>query len=93
MFFIYFLLYIHHESPERVHEVVYENTGRYRYKHKGSSLVRDALTAIGKAFTGTAKTAATKAAAAIAKKAGQRVGEIAIEKGSKRIQDILRKRK
>ena len=43
-----------------------ENTGRYGYKHKGSGLVRDALTAIGKAFTGTAKTAATKAAAAIA---------------------------
>ena len=56
-------------------------------------LVREALTAIGKEFTGTTKTVATKAATAIAKKASQRVGEIAVEKGSKRIEYILRKRK
>ena len=37
-----------------------ENTGRYRYMHKGSGLVRDALTDIGKAFTGTSKTAVEK---------------------------------
>ena len=74
-----------------------ENAGRYRYKHKGSGLIRDALMAIGKAFKGTAKnvvkTAADKAAKTVAEKAGQKVGEIAVEKGSKQIQQILRKRK
>ena len=74
-----------------------ENAGRYRYKHKGSGLIRDTLMAIGKAFKGTAKnvvkTAAEKAAKTVAEKAGQKVGEIAVEKGSKQIQQILRKRK
>ena len=32
-----------------------ENVGRYRYKHKGSGLIRDTLMAIGKAFKGTAE--------------------------------------
>ena len=72
-----------------------ENAGRYRYKHKGSGLIRDTLTVIGKAFKGTAKnvvkTAADKAAKTVAEKAGQKVGEIADEKGSKQIQQILRK--
>ena len=67
-----------------------ENTGRYRYKHKGSGLIRDTLIAIGKAFKGTAKnvvkTAADKAAKTVAEKAGQKVGEIPVEKGSKQIQ-------
>ena len=74
-----------------------ENTGRYRYKHKGSGLIRDTLMAIDKAFKGTAKnvvkTAADKAAKTVAEKAGQKVGEIAFEKGSKQIQEILQKRK
>ena len=74
-----------------------EKTGRYRYKHKGSGLIRDTLMTIGKAFKGTAKnvvkTAADKAAKTVAEKAGQKVGEIAVEKGSKQIQQILRKRK
>ena len=74
-----------------------ENTGRYRYRHKGPGLIRDTLMAIGKAFKGTAKnvvkTAADNAAKTVAEKAGQKVGEIAVEKGSKRIQEILRKRK
>ena len=72
-----------------------ENAGRYRYKHKGSGLIRDTLMAIGKAFKGTAKnvvkTAADKAAKTVAEKAGQKVGEIAVEKGSKQIQQILAK--
>ena len=71
--------------------------GRYRYKHKGSGLIRDTFMAIGKAFKGTAKnvvkTTADKAAKTVAEKAGQKVGEIAVEKGSKQIQQILRKRK
>ena len=74
-----------------------ENTGKYRYKQKGSGLIRDTLMAIGKAFKGTAKdvvkTAAETAAKTFAEKAGQKVGEIAVEKGSKQIQEILRKRK
>ena len=52
-----------------------ENAGRYRYKHKGSGVIRDTLMAIGKAFKGTvknvAKTAARKATKTIAEKAGQ----------------------
>ena len=74
-----------------------ENAGRYRYKQKGSGLIRDTFMAIGKAFKGTAKnvvtTAADKAAKTVTEKAGQKVGEIAVEKGSKQIQQILRKRK
>ena len=73
-----------------------KNVGRYRYKHKGSGLIRDTLMAISKAFKGTAKnvvkTAAEKAAKTVAEKAGQKVGEIAVEKGSKQIQQILQKR-
>ena len=73
-----------------------ENVGRYRYKHKGSGLIRDTLMAIGKEFKGTAKkvakTAAEKAAKTVAEKAGQKVGEIAVEKGSKQIRQILQKR-
>jgi len=70
-----------------------ENAGRYRFKHKGSGVIRDTLMAIGKAFKGTAKnvvkTATEKAEKTVAEKAGQKVGEIAVEKG----QQILRKRK
>ena len=83
--------------PSEWTEFFDENVGRYRYKHKGSGVIRDTLMAIGKAFKGTAKnvvkTAAEKAAKTVAEKAGQKVGEIAVEKGSKQIQQILRKRK
>ena len=74
-----------------------ENAGRYRYKHKGSGVIRDTLKAIGKAFKGTvknvAKTAAEKATKTIAEKAGQKVGELAVEKGSKQIRKLLQERK
>ena len=83
--------------PSERTEFFDENVGSYRYKHKGSGVIRDTLMAIGKAFKGTAKnvvkTAAEKAAKTVAEKAGQKVGEIAVEKGSKQIQQILRKRK
>ena len=86
-----------YNHPSEWTKIFDENTGRYRYKHKGSGLIRDTLMAIGKAFKGTAKnvvkTAADKAAKTVAEKAGQKVGEIAVEKGSKQIQQILRKRK
>ena len=74
--------------PSEWTEVFDENTGRYRYKHKGSGLIRDTFMAIGKAFKGNAKTAADKAAKTVAEKAGQKVGEIAVEKGSKQILQI-----
>ena len=74
-----------------------ENAGRYRYKHKGSGVIRDTLMAIGKAFKGTvnnvAKKTTEKATKTIAEKAGQKVGELAVEKGSKQIRKLLQERK
>ena len=74
-----------------------ENTGSYRYKHKGSGVIRDTLMTIGKAFKGTvknvAKKTAEKATKTIAEKAGQKIGELAVEKGSKQIRKILQERK
>ena len=54
-----------------------ENAGRYRYKHKGSGVIRDTQNVV--------KTAVEKAAKTVAERAGQKVGEIAVEKGSKQI--------
>ena len=70
-----------------------ENTGRYRYKHKGSGVIRDTLMTIGKVFKDTSKKTAEKATKTIAEKAGQRVGELAVEKDSKQIRNILQERK
>jgi len=74
-----------------------ENTGSYRYKHKGSGVIRDTLMTIGKVFKGTvknvAKKTAEKATKTIAENAGQKVGELAVEKGSKQIRKILQERK
>ena len=73
-----------------------ENTGRYRYKHKGSGVIRDTLMTIGKVFKknikDVAKKTAEKVSKTIAEKAGQRVGEVAAEKGSKQIRKILQER-
>ena len=75
-----------------------KNTGRYRYKHKGSGVIRDTFMNIGKVFknneNNVAKKTAEKATKTIAEKAGQRVGELAaVEKGSKQIRKILQERK
>ena len=75
-----------------------ENTGRYRYKHKGSGVIRDTFMTIGKVLKNNVKNVAKKKTAekttkTIAEKAGQRVGEFAVEKGSKQIRKILQKRK
>ena len=74
-----------------------ENTGSYRYKHKGSGVIRDILMTIGKVFKGTVKNVtkktAEKATKTIAEKAGQKVGELAVEKGSKQIRKLLQERK
>jgi len=74
-----------------------ENTGRYRYKHKGSGVIRDTFMTIGKVLKNNVKNVAKKTAEkttkTIAEKAGQRVGEFAVEKGSKQIRKILQERK
>ena len=74
-----------------------ENTGRYRYKHKGSGIIRDTFMTIGKIFKKNikdmAKKTTEKASKTIAEKAGQKVGEIAVKKGSKQIRKILQERK
>ena len=74
-----------------------KNTGRYRYKHKGSGVIRDTFMAVGKVFKDTEKNVAKKttekATKTIAEKAGQRVGELAVEKGSKQIRKILQELK
>ena len=74
-----------------------EKTGTFRYKHKGSGVIRDTLMTIGKVFKGAvknvAKKTAKKTAKTIAEKVGQKVGELAVEKGSKQIRKILQERK
>ena len=74
-----------------------EKTGTFRYKHKGSGVIRDTLMTVGKVLKGAvknvAKKAAEKTAKTFAEKAGQKVGEIAVEKGSKQIRKILQERK
>ena len=71
-----------------------ENTGSYRYKHKGSGVIRDTFMTIGKVFKDNVKNAAKKTAEKIAEKTGQKVGgERAVEKGSKKIRKILQRKK
>jgi len=74
-----------------------ENTGRYRYKHKGSGVIRDTFMTIGKVLKNNVKNVAKKtvekATKTIAEKAGQKVGEFTVEKGSKQIRKLLQKRK
>ena len=70
-----------------------ENTGSYRYKHKGSGVIRDTFMTIGKVFKDNVKNAAKKTAEKIAEKTGQKVGKHAVEKGSKQIRKILQKQK
>ena len=74
-----------------------ENTGSYRYKHKGSGVIRDTFMTIGKVLKNNvknvAKKTAEKATKTIAEKAGQKVGEFTVEKGSKQIRKLLQERK
>jgi len=74
-----------------------EKTGSYRYKHKGSAVIRDTFMTIGKVLKknvkNVAKKTAEKATKTIAEKAGQKVGEFADEKGSKLIRKLLQERK
>ena len=66
-----------------------KNAGRYRYKHKGSGVIRDTLMAIGKAFKGTVKNVEKTTA----EKATKTIAELAVEKGSKQIRKLLQERK
>ena len=70
-----------------------EKTGTFRYKHKGSGVIRDTLMTVGKVLKGAvknvAKKTAEKTAKTIAEKTSQKVGEIVAEKGSKQIRKIL----
>jgi len=66
-----------------------ENTGSYRYKHKGWGVIRDTFMTIGKVFQNNIKKTTEKATKTIAEKAGQKVGE----KESKQIRKILQERK
>ena len=58
--------------------------GAYRYRHKGTGIVRNTLMGIGQWLGSTAEKVATTAATAVAKKAGER--------GSEKIQAILSRR-
>jgi len=70
-----------------------ERAGRYRYKHKGSGLVRDTLMAIGKTLKKGATNVAKKVVRSSAEKAGKKLSEVVVEKGSDKIQRILQRRR
>ena len=71
--------------------------GTYRYRHKGTGVVRDTLMAIGKRFKKQAtrqslKQAVNEASKQMLKKAAEKVTEKAAEKGADKIQAVLRSR-
>ena len=64
--------------------------GYYRYRHKGTGVVRDTLMAIGKRFTRQSlKKAVNEASKKILKKAAEKATEKAAEKGAEKIQTVL----
>ena len=68
--------------------------GTYRYKHKGTGVVRDTLMAIGRRFTKHAtKEKARQALKRAVEEASKKVVEKAAEKGAEKIQAVLRGRK
>ena len=72
--------------------------GTYRYKHKGTGVVRDTLMAIGRRFTKQAtkekaRQALKRAAKEASKKVVEKAAEKAAEKGAEKIQAVLRGRK
>ena len=65
--------------------------GTYRYKHKGTGVVRDTLMAIGRRFTKKAtKEKARQALKRAVNEASKKVLEKAAEKGAEKIQAVLR---
>ena len=79
--------------PSEWGKFFHKSAGRYRYKLKGSGVVRDTLAAIGKAFKKCTTKAAQKAGKGTAEKAGKKLSEAVVEKGSDKIQQLLRKRR
>ena len=70
--------------------------GYYRYRHKGTGVVRDTLMAIGKRFKKqatrqTMKKAVNEASKQMLKKAAEKATEKAAEKGADKIQAVLRR--
>ena len=68
--------------------------GTYRYRHKGTGVVRDTLMSIGKRFKKQAtrqalKKAVNEASKQMLKKAAEKAAEKASEKGAEKIQTIL----
>lgn len=64
----------------------------YRFKHKGSSVVRDSLMAIGRMFTKGATRAVKKAAEKRGEAAAKKVAAKAAEKASNKIKQMLQAR-
>ena len=73
--------------------------GHYRYRHKGTGVVRDSLMAIGKRFTNKAakekarqglKRVVEESSKQMLKKAAEKVTEKAAEKEADKIQAVLR---
>ena len=79
--------------PSEWAKFVDERAGRYRYKHKGSGLVRDTLMAIGKTLRKGTTNVAKKVVRSSAEKAVKKLSEAVVEKGSDKIQRILQKRR
>ena len=74
-----------------------EKTGGYRYKHKGSGVIRDTFMTIGKVLKNNvknvAKKTAEKATKTIAEKAGQKVGEFTVEKVQNKYENYCKREK
>ena len=69
-----------------------EKTGSYRYKHKGSGVIRDTFMNIGKVFKNNENDVAKKTAEKVTKTIAEKVGQ-RVEKGSKQIRKILQELK
>ena len=74
-----------------------EGAGRYRYKHKGTGVIRDTLMALGNAVLPLSPsrrrhTHKKKTATVAAEKTAQKLGEVVVEKGAEKIRNLLRKR-
>lgn len=66
--------------------------GRYRYRHKGTGVVRDTLMAIGRQFAKIGKQKAKKTAEKAAEKATETAKQVA-ERGADKIQQVLKRKK
>lgn len=74
--------------------------GHYRYRHKGTGVVRDTLLSIGKRFAKSGKKKAEEAAKKAAEKVAEKAAEKAVEttkkvaeRGAEKIQQVLKRKK